>query len=66
MKEISFMVKGMSCYGCLERIKRVLLKIDGVQQVDASLNTGQFVMMVQDRVTKGMMMDVIKQMGYRV
>lgn len=34
-------IKGMTCMGCVGSVKRVLQDINGVRQVDVSLNEGQ-------------------------
>jgi copper chaperone len=41
METITFDVKGMSCGGCVNSVKRVLGAIGGVSQVDVVLETGK-------------------------
>lgn len=41
MNTITLDVKGMSCGGCVNSVKRVVGAIDGVDQVDVSLDAGK-------------------------
>ncbi len=41
MENITLDVKGMSCGGCVNSVKRVVGAIDGVAQVDVVLETGK-------------------------
>lgn len=34
-------IKGMTCMGCVNSVKRVLLAVSGVDKVDVTLNPGQ-------------------------
>jgi copper chaperone len=39
--EATMKVKGMTCGGCVASVTRVLKAIDGVEQVDVTLDPGQ-------------------------
>ncbi|AQT05488.1 MULTISPECIES: heavy-metal-associated domain-containing protein [Acetobacter] len=39
--EISFMVEGMTCDGCVSSIRRALAAVDGVKSTDVNLATGE-------------------------
>jgi copper chaperone len=41
MEQITLDVKGMSCGGCVNSVKRVVGAIDGVGLVDVALDTGK-------------------------
>ena len=41
MQTMTFDIHGMSCGGCVGSVKRALQKVDGVSDVDVSLNPGQ-------------------------
>ena len=41
MQSMTFDIHGMSCGGCVGSVKRALQKVDGVSDVDVSLNPGQ-------------------------
>ena len=41
MQSMTFDIYGMSCGGCVGSVKRALQKVDGVSDVDVSLNPGQ-------------------------
>ena len=38
---MTFDIHGMTCGGCVGGVKRALQKVDGVRDVDVSLNPGQ-------------------------
>ena len=38
---MTFDIHGMSCGGCVGSVKRALQKVDGVSDVEVSLNPGQ-------------------------
>lgn len=41
MEKLTLDVKGMSCGGCVNSVKRVVGAIDGVALVDVALDTGK-------------------------
>ena len=41
MQSMTFDIHGMTCGGCVGSVKRALQKVDGVSDVDVSLNPGQ-------------------------
>ena len=41
MQSMTFDIHGMTCGGCVGGVKRALQKVDGVSDVDVSLNPGQ-------------------------
>ncbi|MEO1766199.1 heavy-metal-associated domain-containing protein [Thiobacter aerophilum] len=41
MESITLDVKGMTCGGCVNSVKRVLTSIDGVSLVEVSLDSGK-------------------------
>ena len=41
MQSMTFDIHGMSCGGCVGSVKRALQKVDGVSDVEVSLNLGQ-------------------------
>ena len=41
MQSMTFDIRGMTCGGCVGSVKRALQKVDGVSDVDVSLDRGQ-------------------------
>ena len=41
MQSMTFDIHGMTCGGCVGSVKRALQKVDGVSDVEVSLNPGQ-------------------------
>jgi copper chaperone len=41
MESLTLDVKGMTCMGCVNSVKRVLQDLPGVQAVDVTLESGQ-------------------------
>lgn len=57
MKEIDLNVEGMKCSGCENRVKNVLKSIDGVEEVEASHESGK----VNIKLSKDVSWDEIKK-----
>jgi len=66
MKKLKIIVKGMACEGCLGRVQRVVSKIEGIHQIDASLETGEFNIEAEERVNSREVMARIQTLGYQV
>jgi copper chaperone len=65
MPTLKFDVNGMTCGGCSDSVQRALTKIDGVSQVDVSLQSGIVSMEVDPvRVTSALIKIVIANLGY--
>lgn len=60
-------IGGMSCTSCQTRIKRGLLKIDGVQRAEVSYEAGSATVAYDpDRVTPEGLVSTIEELGYHV
>ena len=64
MKETIIKVNGMVCGGCENRVKNALSQIDGVENVEASFETGIVKVNADEKVTKEAMTDVIKDLDF--
>jgi len=66
-KKAEMKVDGMTCNGCVEKVKTSLEKVDGVKSADVSLENGLAVVMYDDDATneKGLH-EAIKSSGYKV
>ena len=66
MKEITLKVKGMVCGGCENRVKNALDQIEGVENVEASFETGIVKVTADEKVTREAMEDTITDIGFEV
>ncbi len=63
---VSIPVDGMSCVSCAARVKRALKKIEGVQEVEVSLERREAVVRYQrDKVSPDRLRSVIDALGYK-
>lgn len=59
-------IEGMHCHKCEQRIKKALLSLDGVHEVEIDFNSGQAsVLFDRDSVTVKSLMDAVTASGYR-
>ena len=65
MEEIILNVKGMMCNSCENRIKNVVGKLDGVQNVTADYTSGK-VTIIADKTLKTKIEETINDIGYEV
>ena len=66
MKETIIKVEGMVCGGCENRIKNALSQIDGVENVEASHETGIVKVSADEKVAKETMEETIEDIGFEV
>jgi copper chaperone len=67
METITLGIKGMTCGGCVASVQRVLKALDGVGQVDVSLEREQAtIRYVSSRVDPARLRAVIEDAGYEV
>jgi copper chaperone len=67
METITLDVKGMTCGGCVNSVKRVVGAIDGVSQVDVVLDTGKVsVTFDPARAKPDQFKTAVKDAGYEV
>ena len=65
MQSMTFDVHGMSCGGCVGSVKRALQKVDGVSDVDVSLNPGQAIVNADVSLASGaQILAAITKLGY--
>lgn len=66
VKTVSIPVEGMSCVSCAARVKRTLKGIDGVQQVEVSLERREVtVQFSSEKVTPERLEAAISELGYK-
>ena len=66
MKEITLKVKGMVCGGCENRVKNALGEIEGVENIEASFETGIVKVTSKDDVKKETLEETIEDIGFEV
>jgi copper chaperone len=67
METIKIGIKGMTCGGCVASVKRVLKQLDGVQNVDVSLEQQQAtVEYTAGRVDAARLRSAIEGAGFEV
>ena len=66
MKESIIKVKGMVCGGCENRVKNALGEIEGVENVEASFETGIVKVTADEKVTNKMLEEAIDDIGFEV
>lgn len=67
MDTLTLRVSGMTCGGCENAVRRTLMKLEGVGDVDASYREGLVrVRCDPTRVTRAVLAQRIESLGYRV
>jgi copper chaperone CopZ len=64
MKTIELNVEGMSCGHCVTTVKSALTVVQGVQQVDVSLEGKKATVRADDAVADGALVEAVEQAGY--
>lgn len=65
MKEEVFRVLGMSCQGCVRSVSRALVALDGVEEVEVSLEEGAArVLYVPERTSADAIRAAIVEAGF--
>jgi len=60
-----FLVKGMTCASCVNRVEKSVLKIDGIKDVSVNLATSEsHVTLQNDQVTDSQIIEAIEKSGY--
>jgi len=57
-------IEGMSCEGCVSRVKSSLLQLPGVENVEIDLNTGQAIILSSGEIDLKAFEDAVKKTGY--
>jgi len=64
MKTVELKVEGMSCGHCVATVKSALTVVQGVQQVDVSLEAQKATVRADDAVADGALVEAVEQAGY--
>ena len=65
MQSMTFDIHGMTCGGCVGSVKRALQKVDGVSDVEVSLNPGQAIINADvSRASAAQILAAITKLGY--
>lgn len=66
-RELVVTIGGMSCAGCVNNVRRAVLKLDGVEDIAISLTTGRArVIYSPERTTEEKVIETIRGTGYEV
>lgn len=67
LRSVAFAVEGMSCRRCATSVSEALQRVDGVLRADVSHDERRArVRYDADRVSRERLMEVIRELGYRV
>ncbi|MFV8829111.1 heavy metal translocating P-type ATPase [Alkalihalobacterium sp. APHAB7] len=64
MGKMLFTIKGMTCASCVNRVEKVIAKVDGVEAVNVNLASNQAQVDVNDQVTAEQILTAIEKLGY--
>ena len=66
MQSMTFDIHGMTCGGCVGSVKRALQKVDGVSDVDVSLNPGKAIVNADvSQAAAAQILAAITTLGYQ-
>ena len=66
MKELTLKIEGMMCMHCVAHVKKALEGIDGVQDVEVSLDENKATLKVQNNVQNNVFYKAIDDAGYKL
>ena len=66
MKNIELKIEGMKCEGCINRVKKVLSMIKGIEAFDISLETKTLKLSVKKEKTIDEVIKKIEMLGFSV
>ena len=66
MKEIELKIEGMSCMHCVNTVKKALSEIDGVLEVEVSLEKRSAKVKLDKEVPFETLREAVQQWGYKV
>lgn len=66
MKKLKFIVEGMICGGCEQRVRNALNTIDGVKNVIADHTSGLVEVTADDNIKKVDLKEKIEDIGFEV
>ncbi len=65
MENITLIIEGMTCSGCVDNVKRILEKLNGVDSVKVSLSDGiAEISFDPQKTNKNVMIDAIENAGF--
>ena len=65
MRELKFMIEGMMCEGCENRVKNALMEVIGVTKVNADHVTGELIVETNCD-NKKQIEEAIQDLGYEI
>ncbi|MEB1806080.1 MAG: heavy metal translocating P-type ATPase [Bacillaceae bacterium] len=64
MGKMLFTIKGMTCASCVNRVEKVIAKVEGVEAVNVNLASNQAQVDANDQVTAEQVLTAIEKLGY--
>lgn len=66
MEEKEFRVEGMTCMHCVNTVKKALIGVEGVSDVEVFLDTGKVVVKLEKEVPFESLKNAVEEWGYKV
>ncbi|NSL51008.1 cation transporter [Calidifontibacillus erzurumensis] len=66
MKTITLQVSGMTCGHCEKAVTNALMAIEGVENVEVDLKTGNVKINAQENVSEQVLKEAVEEQGYDV
>ncbi|SDP37139.1 Copper chaperone CopZ [Actinopolyspora xinjiangensis] len=61
-----YTVKGMTCSGCMNKVSTAVNGVEGVEDVDIDISTGQLTVTGRDSLDAGSVRQAVQNAGYEV
>ncbi|GAB3671709.1 heavy metal-associated domain-containing protein [Saccharopolyspora sp. ID03-671] len=66
MSESTFIVKGMTCSGCMSKVSTAVTAVDGVTDVDVDISNGELTVISESPVSPEVIRNAVNEAGYEV
>ncbi len=66
MEKLVFVVEGMMCNGCENRVQNALKTLEGVEEVVANHKTGTVTVTAKGEIDKNIIKEKLEDIGYEV
>lgn len=66
MCESTFVVKGMTCSGCMSKVTTAVTGVDGVTDVDVDISNGELTVVSKSPVDADAIRKAVNEAGYEV
>ncbi|MEV0702266.1 heavy metal-associated domain-containing protein [Saccharopolyspora sp. NPDC050389] len=66
MSESTFVVKGMTCSGCMSKVTSAVTGVEGVTDVDVDISNGELTVVSASPVDPDVIRKAVNEAGYEV